>query len=215
MKKLIIILLLITLLFLDYGCKDNSTAPNDIDTTSVVDRKPNLYIYPVDTLTISVEINFPKGGEIIESIPHYKTWWNITVSPNGKIDETYNYLYYECKFPDLTQKNYGWVIQKKKLKDFFEENMSESGFNKYEIKDFIDFWIPILKDFEYYEIYPQYNKTLKNMIEITFSNKPDNFYRLHYLLIGRDDNELNLLAPEVEIAKREKYYSVEWGVLIK
>ncbi len=215
MKNLLFLVLLVPIIFIDYGCESNSVEPQDNDTTCVVDRKPNLYIYPKDTLNLSIEIAFPNGGEILESIPEYNDSWNVVVNPNGKIDNIYYYLYYECKIPKLTQKEYGWLIKNEKLKEFFEDNMKTSGFNQREINDFIEYWIPVFTDFEYYEIYPQFNETLKNMIEVKFSVAPDNFYRLHYLVIGRNDSKLNLIPPHVEVAKREKYFSVEWGVILE
>lgn len=216
MKKLILIILSFVILFLNYGCEDNCTESNnnDSDTTSLVDKKPNLYIYPNQTLNLSIQIRFPNGGDVLESIPQYNNSWNITVNPNGKINDLYDYLYYECEMTDLTQKEFGWIVEQINLKDFFITNLSASGFNQKEINDFTDYWIPLLTDYNFYEIYPQYNSTLKEMIEIEFSIVPENFYRLHYLIKGRDNEEKHLLTPKIETAKRDNYFAVEWGVII-
>jgi len=214
MKKLLFIILVIPIIFLDYGCKNNSTEPSDQDTSTVIGRKPNLYIYPTKTMLLSVEINFPKGGKILESIPKYNTSWNVSVESDGKINGIYDYLFYECEMPDLTQKEKGWVIKTEKLKEFFSTNLETFGFNHNEINDFIGYWIPILKDYEYYEIYPQYKSTLDRIVKIEFSVEPDNFFRLFYVIIGRNDRQLELSEPIMESAKRENFYSVEWGVII-
>ena len=215
MKKFIFLVLLLPVILLDYGCKDNSTEPDDVDTTNVIVRKPNLYIYPVDTLSLAIEINFPNGGDILESIPEYNDLWNILVFPNGKINNEFNYLYYECEIPDLTQKEYGWIIKKQNLEDFFSNNLFLSGFNNNETNDFIEYWIPLLVDYDYYEIYPQYKGTLEKVIEINFSKEPNNIYRLCYLIIGRNDDNLQLIEPQIERAVRLDYYAVEWGVILK
>ena len=55
--------------------------------------------------------------------------------------------------PDLAQKEYGWVIETSNLQEFFRNNMKTSGFSQKEIKDFIEYWIPILTEHKYYEIY--------------------------------------------------------------
>ncbi len=215
MKKIIFTASIPLLIFLIFSCKDNSTDPyNDNDSTYVGDRKPNLYIYPEQTLSLSVKINFPNGGKVTESIPAYNNSWNITVTPNGQINDYYDYLFYECDVPDLTQKEYGWVIKTTELENFFANNLSLSGFSQKEVNDFIEYWIPLLTEHNYYAIYPQYKTQLNKMIEIEFSEIPDNFYRLHYVIIGRDNNK-QLPAPQIESAIREKYYAVEWGVILK
>jgi len=214
MKKLLFIVLVIPIIFLDYGCENNSTEPCDQDTSTAIARKPNLYLYPNETMLLSVEINFPKGGKIIESIPKYNDSWNISVESNGKINGTYDYLFYECEIPDLTQKENGWVIKTENLKEFFSSNLEIYGFNHDEINDFTEYWIPILKDYDYYEIYPQYKSTLDRIVKIEFSVEPENYFRLFYVIIGRNDKHLELSEPIMESANRENFYSVEWGVII-
>ena len=65
-----------------------------------VDRKPNLYLYPEKKTKMTVSMEFPHGGKVIESIPAYPEKWDmIKVKPNGKIDKKYDYLFYECEIP--------------------------------------------------------------------------------------------------------------------
>jgi hypothetical protein len=49
---------------------------------------------------------------------------------------------------------------------------------------------------------------------IKYSVEPKSFYRLFYVIKGRDDDQLELLNPSIEKAKREKYFAVEWGVIL-
>jgi len=214
MKKLILSVFVIPILFINYSCGDNPTSPNDRDT-SVVAYKPNIYIYPNQELTLSVKLVFPNGGRILESIPDYQDSWNVTIKPNGKIDDTYDYLFYECRIPDLTQKKYGWIIKRTDLRKFFNENLAKSNFNQKEINDFVEYWGPKLTNYEYYEIYPQYKLTVNEMVKVNFSIKPENFFRLFYLIKGRNNNQKEILEPIIEIAKRENYFAIEWGVILK
>ena len=212
MKIIIFLALLPILLFMNFGCK-NSTEPKD-DIDSVIVYKPNIYIYPSEKKSLTVEVSFPQGGKIIESIPAYENSWKVEVDTNGKINNTYDYLFYECSVPDLFQMENGWIIKKEYLEKFFVNNLSESGFSEKEQNDFIEYWIPKLTDNEYYEIYPQYKSSLDKIIEINFSLEPDNFYRLFYLIKGRNNN-IQLKEPEIKIAIRQNFYSVEWGVILK
>lgn len=216
MKRLIIIIVFATITILSNACEEYLSEPyNEGKDTTIVAFKPNLYLYPTKEINLSVKIVFPIGGQLIESIPHYFDGWNITAEPNGLINKTFSYLFYEYRVPDLHQMDFGWIIKKNELKIFFEENMKLSGFNEIEIKDFTDYWIPLLNDYDYYEIYPQYKSTLNQMTEIVFSTNPDNFYRLQYLIKGCGDNKINLQPPIVEIADRTGFHALEWGVILK
>ncbi len=215
MKKLVFVVLLIPILIFDYGCKECSTEPCDKDTTTAIAKKPILYIYPQETLELDIALDFPNGGKILESIPEYKNLWKVQVQPNGKINNQFDYIYYECKFPDLTQRKFGWVVPKSNIENFFVSNLSQSGFSKKEINDFIEYWVPLLTNFEYYEIYPQYKKKINEMVKVIFSKEPDNFYKLLYVIKGTNNNKIKLKEPVIESAIRKGYFAVEWGVILK
>lgn len=201
------------ILSLQNGCKDSPTEPRDLDTTVSV-YKPNIYIYPTEKIDLAVNIIFPLGGEVTESIPEYNTAWNVSVAPNGIINEEFEYLFYECDVPDLFQKETGWVIAQRQLKSFFENNLNLHRFSESEIRDFTDYWIPKLSDSQYYEIYPQYSSGIEKLILLNFSNRPENIFKLFYYIKGRDNNTIDISLPIIEIGKRENYYVMEWGVII-
>ncbi len=218
MKAIMLIQVAIILVFLQFGCIDNSTEPEktlDDDTSGVIVRKPNIYIYPTEEVKLNVKINFPSGGKVIESIPQYDRVWEVTVDTNGVINGEYGYLYYECDVPDLNQKERGWLIDKDSLETFFNNNMKFQGFSKTEIQDFIDYWIPLLKDYDYYEIYPQYGTVIAKMVTIEFSETPTHFFRLFYFIKGRSDKNFELSKPDIEYANRKDFFALEWGVILK
>lgn len=180
------------------------------------DEKPNIYIYPQQQMNLDVNISFPHGGEVTTSIPEYSSGWNdLDIDPSGKINDEFTFLFYESQNPDLCQYNKGWIIAQDDLEFFFIKNMVETGFEGQEITDFTDYWIPLLKNYPYYVIYPQYNEQLDRMIQLNFSQKPDNILRLIYTLKGLQDNDLVLQEPEIPEFKREGFVVVEWGVIRK
>jgi len=216
-KTLSFLIFAFSIIVIISGCKNSLTESNpcDDDSSNVIVYKPNIYIYPTESLNLKVNILFPHGGRVTTSIPIYDTKWDVTVQSNGIIDDEYQYLFYECNVPDLFQKKEGWVINKKNLNSFFINNMNISGFNTKEIKDFTDYWIPKLNEFDYYEIYPQYCLDIEKMIILKFSKEPDNIFRLFYYIKGIHNNQFKLKQPIIEKSKREKYYIMEWGVIIK
>ena len=141
-------------------------------TSEIMVYKPNIYIYPAKSLDLSVTINFPQGGNIVQSIPTYNNGWFVHVEPTGKINNQYDYLFYESKQPNVFQYQKGWCIAKADLKPFFEQNMGSYNFSASEIKDFTDYWIPLLNDANYYCVYPQTNEIIDQIIQLNFSTKP-------------------------------------------
>jgi len=176
--------------------------------------KPNIYIYPLHQSTLSVTITFPIGGEIIESVPDYAEGWFINVDPSGKIDNKYDYLFYESKQPDVFQYATGWCIAQTDLRQFFERNMALYNFSDSEIKDFTDYWIPLLHETKYYCIYPQTNEIVDRIIQLGFSIQPDNVFRLFYGVAGTADFK-EMEEPSINPIQRNGFYIVEWGVFRK
>lgn len=176
-------------------------------------KKPNIYIYPLTNINLCVDIFFPLGGEVVESIPKYNEGWCVEIDTDGKINNQYDYLFYESKQPNLFQKTKGWSVKREDLKEFFVQNMLKYNFSNKEIKDFIDYWIPRLNDSNYYNIYPQTKDDINKTNRINFSVMPDSFYRLFYSIQGVKEISI-LKKPEIISFDRDGYFIVEWGVII-
>lgn len=176
--------------------------------------KPNIYIYPTEQTNLCVKIEFPLGGEVVESIPEYDDRWCVNVQPGGLIDNQYSYLFYESKQPDIFQYKEGWCIAQNKLKSFFENNLQQYNFSQQEITDFTDYWISRLKTSSFYLIYPQTNEIIDKAIQLDFSVQPDNIGRLFYAIAGTSEAQI-LKAPEKKSIDRKDFYVMEWGVILK
>jgi len=195
--------------------KDNSDADSECDTCIVV-YKPNIYLYPKENIELTVNLDFPKGGKVIKSIPEYEKGWNVSVAKNGLINNSYSYLFYESSQPDIWQREYGWTINVNELTSFFRKNLTTYGFKSNEIEDFINYWIPRLKENDYYSIYPQTKSIINKVIKLNISKKPDNILRLFYLIEGKKTTkEINLKKPIIDNFKREDFFVTEWGVILK
>lgn len=176
--------------------------------------KPNIYIYPLLKSRLCVQISFPLGGNILESIPQYSEGWCVNVDTNGRINEQFDYLFYESKQPNLFQYEKGWCVDRENLKAFFEKNMALYHFSTSEIKDFVDYWIPLLTVDNFYCIYPQTNEIIDKIIQLDFSIKPNRIHRLFYGIVGT--NEFKILnEPIIHPFERSGFYVVEWGVFRK
>ena len=179
-------------------------------------EKPNIYIYPSQEMNLSVELEFPKGGEIVKSIPEYKDGWKISVDIDGRINGEYGFLFYESNQPVIWQTEAGWIIKREKLKAFFESNMKSYGFQGQEIIDFNDYWIPKLNQHKFYAIYPQTQEIIDRVIQLKTSKKPDHLLRLFYKIEGFDNEpKMMLTKPKITPFERKGYFVTEWGVTLK
>jgi len=176
--------------------------------------KPNIYIYPQTEINLGVNILFPESGEVVTSIPEFpEQWQNLQIKPDGKINDKYDYLFYESIQPNIFQKTKGWIVKRENLTDFFNNNLQQSGFNQNEINDFIDHWIPRMIDSKFYALYPQYNKQLDPLILLEFSQQPDNILRLTYVISKLDSNEIDLVKPDIPLFERKGFVVTEWGLI--
>lgn len=197
------------------------TAMNGSNTNVLTDTiwewaivyKPNIYLYPTETMNLCVSINFPKGGKVIHSIPDYSLGWCVNIEPSGKINNSYDYLFYESVQPNIWQHEKGWCIAKDNLEPFFTNNMQERGFAPNEINDFISYWIPILKTSPFYKIYPQEKSNIEQLINLDFSKQPQVFYRLYYVIEPVEES-VSITEPKSTRFEREGFTAVEWGVVL-
>ncbi len=208
----VIVTLFITNIFIIQSCDKKVPEPDCGDTCTY--EKPNIYFFPEENIQIDVQLNFPLGGEVIKSEPLYKDGWSVQIDTTGLIDNTYGFLFYESKQPNVLQFEKGWHVKKKNLQAFFKSNLEEYGFGSREIKDFIDYWIPLLTNSNYYIIYPQEKDIINKSIELSISIKPDNILRLFYFIQETNESKVNITAPEIEDFKKEGFYVTEWGVIL-
>ena len=204
------------ILLLGISIPFHSCEPDDTDNIdSMVVYKPNIYLYPIERTALTVKLSFPLGGAIIKSIPEYSTGWNIIADTSGLINDKYGYLFYESVQPDVWQLSRGWSIKKSDLNDFFLDNMQKYGFNDREIKDFLDYWIPRLTDYGYYEIYPQDFKIINSVIKLEINKNPDTALRLFYLIKGVNTLTNLKIPSEPSVFIRSGFCATEWGVILK
>lgn len=219
MKKASIAIFIVSFLVLIvpfHSCKPEDECDDEMvcDTCNMV-YKPNIYIYPEEEADVSIRLSFPLGGGLVTSIPDYGAGWDVRVDTAGLIDNKYSYLFYESSQPDVWQQNDGWLIPSSKLEPFFRQNMAEYGFCRREIDDFVEYWVPRLKDYPLYLICPQTKRIIDEVIQLDISPQPDNILRLFYVIKGQNHLHERLREPAIEHFKRDGYYVTEWGVILK
>lgn len=170
---------------------------------------PNIYLYPETESDISVTLNFPNGGFVNLSDPPYNDGWNVTVTPDGIIDDQYDYLFYKAILPTQPNANSGWLLTTANLEPEFRVLLVELGFVGREIDDFVEFWVPLLGDAPYYGIYPQ---DVESFVELKVDPPPKSTLRVFFLILPFEQ-EITIPVPrEYDYFIRDGFTVVEWGV---
>lgn len=172
--------------------------------------KPNIYLYPEQECMVDVHIE--PNGKITKSIPDYGMGWNVNVTPQGLIDDQYNFLFYEAQVDVITPPE-GWCVVQADLENFFAKLLTEYGLSEMEIRDFIEYWTARLTDSQYYTIHPLLNEAIDQVCPISINPTPDNLLRLWFVFVPQNDS-VKLDTPVIPEFQRNGFYVVEWGGIL-
>jgi Leucine-rich repeat (LRR) protein len=178
-------------------------------------EKPNIYLYPEKTEDLSVYVT-PKG-KITKSIPEYNEGWKVTVDPSGKIDNTYDFLFYEASLNYRFTLNKGWIVNKDNFNEEMNNILTSIGLNSKEKADFIEYWSKRLNwQNNRYVAYYLDPKEINEAIKLNFSKEPDSILRVFFYFVPLKDNDnLEIKKPEIQQFKRNGFTVVEWGGICK
>ena len=143
--------------------------------------KPVIYLYPKETMDISVKLNIKKS-EFTTIYPKFngKNTWNVKAKPNGDIlikDKIFPYLFWEAQAYTSLETNEGFIVSDENAEKFLEEKLEILGLNEKEKTDFITFWLPVLLRNKLSLCYFQSKKFFDNF-ELNITPKPDSLIRV-------------------------------------
>ncbi len=191
----------------------------------VKESKPAIYLYPEKTTAVNVKLK-PMGYLTVTDPPYDPVYgWNVIVHPNGSIQQfdnattnqsIYPYLYYEANLSEKPDPKVGFVIEKSRLSDFFDNTLPTVGLNNKELMDFKEYWLPRLyeKEVKYYHIYFLSPEDIERIEPINVSMPIQTSIRIRLYFKGLD-NMVNipqqLLTPP---PVRSGNTMVEWGGIL-
>lgn len=204
--------------FTDYGVphsfeivNTDGTDYNDLSFLEAnIARAPNIYLYPESTTNVRIELGFPFGGQIVESKPYYDNGWDINVTPDGMINEQYEYLFYEVLMSTPLNHRAGWLLDGSSFEGELRGLLSSRGFVGREIDDFVEYWVPRLEGSPWYAVYPQ---DAESMITLDISPRPDNILRALFLIRPLAYQVSIPAPPDQGTFVRKGFTVIEWGVI--
>lgn len=174
----------------------------------VIVKKPALYLYPEQTMNIKV--NLALNGVLTFTEPLYNNQWNVSAAPDGKIDNKYDYLFYEAKLNKIELPDEGWVVEYSKLEQWFDKELPLLGLNSKETEQCREYWINNLKSAGYYEIRLLDNNFLNDNMKITVTPEPQTVIRLDFYFKPLNEKSC-LKEPVIKRAERKGFTVIEWG----
>lgn len=176
-------------------------------------KKPAIYLYPEKPTGVKVNLNIK--GTITDSIPEYKTGWEVRVTPDGKIDGKYDYLFYEAQLEETVKLlDEGWIVPYCNLENWFDEYLPQMGLNKKEIKDFKDYWLKALSPARYYIIKMVDREFLDKHLKLSITPEPQTLIRV-ILCFEAVDEYRDIKPPKLQPIERKGFTAVEWGGISK
>ncbi len=185
----------------DKYCKQNIHEPQPV-------KKPAVYLYPLETSNIQVKVEVK--GKLTLTEPLYDNGWNVNVSPDGLIDNKYDYLFYEADLNKIELPDEGWIVEFKKLENWFDEYLPQLGLNSKETEQFKEYWLKDLKKANYYEIKLLDNKFLEENMKLIISPEPQTLIRLNFYFKPVFEKR-ELKEPSITKSERNGFTVVEWG----
>ena len=172
--------------------------------------KPVIYLYPEETMEISVELDY--NGMFTTTYPSYNNGWKVVANPDGTIN--YNGREYYCLFWEGISNVYyqidkGFCVKGEDTEKFLEESLKKLGLTDKEANEFIIYWLPKMENNAYNVISFQEELYTENA-ELTISPAPDTLIRVFMAWKGVDEfvkiEPQTLTSPE-----RNGFTVIEWG----
>ena len=175
--------------------------------------KPVIYLYPKETMDISVQINI-KNSKFTVIYPKFngKNTWNVKAKPNGDIlikDKAYPYLFWEADSYKGDEMNEGFIVSEENAEKFLEEKLEIFGLNDKEKTDFITFWLPVLLKNKL-SLCTFQSKQFFDDFELNITPKPDSLIRV-FLSIKKLDAPTNIKEQKLVSYERKGFTVIEWG----
>lgn len=177
-------------------------------------KKPVIYLYPAEITDVSVNVK-PASGISYSEPQITPTGWNVTANPDGTLIDANNtiwpYLFWEGNPWKLPIPEAGFVISQAEVSSFFDEKLSFLGLNITEIKDFKEYWVPVMQGSPYYLVSFVDQLIFNEFAPLTITPTPDTIIRV-YFHHERLDKPIDVIPQLLEPApKRTGFVVTEWG----
>ena len=187
-------------------CADNEDTDNLMRP-----RKPVIYLYPPIESEITVTLDF--NGTLTTTIPPYQDGWTVTASPDGTLTDRegnrYPYLFWEGVTTGLLPIDKGFCVRGEETEAFLLDILPRLGLIEREYTEFIDYWLPFMKN-NPYNIISFQTDAYEALAPLTISPAPDAVLRV-FMSFYASQKAIEIPAQRIEPFVRHGFTVVEWG----
>ncbi|MFC1656035.1 S-layer homology domain-containing protein [Patescibacteria group bacterium] len=177
--------------------------------------KPVVYLYPEEATDVHVEVDI---DEFTVTIPDYgKDGWTVRAQPDGSLynyadGEEYPYLFWEGHKKDGLTTDQGSMVAKEDLEEFFTKNLAKMGLNKQESADFMEFWVPVMKEDPENYFFVSFIGThdFNKVAPLTVEPKPDTVIRV-FMYYHPTYRPFEVQEQKLSTIPRDGFTVIEWG----
>ena len=148
------------------------------------------------------------------SEPEYGDGWEVAVDSAGRIDGTWDYLFYEIAMRGAPRIPVGWCLPWDGLTAGLESIITDLGLVASEKEDFLTYWMSRLPRREFYEINPVTGADLEAWVKLKVVPTPDSNLRFWLFFRGIDE-AVELQEPVIPAFERTGTTVVEWGGAVR
>jgi len=177
-------------------------------------EKPAVYIYPEHPGRFQVSLEFGAGVRLAASDPEYGEGWDVAVDSAGRIDGTWDYLFYEIAMRGAPRIPVGWCLPWADLMAGLDSIITDLGLDAAEKEDFLTYWRSRLPHREFYEINPVMGEDLEPWVKLKVDPAPDATLRFWLFFRGIDE-AVELPEPVMPAFERTGTTVVEWGGAVR
>lgn len=181
------------------------------EETYCVGYKPVIYLYPEETMPVTVELALP--GKLTCAYPAYDGGWTVTAAPDGTLTDakgqSYNYLYWEGETASEYDVSEGFCVPGADTAAFLETALAQLGLTRREANEFIVYWLPQMEQKPYNLITFQ-QEAYTDAAKLTVTPEPDSILRV-FMAWQPLEKPVDLPAQTLPAFDRHGFTVIEWG----
>ncbi len=189
----------------------DNISPTNVTLNPDVCYKPVIYLYPEKKTDVSVSVDF--NGRLTITDPEYSDGWNVTACPDGTLiheGREYPYLFWEGDKNFELDTSEGFCVSGEETEKFLIEKIAYLGLNEKETDEFMEFWLPFMKN-NNYNVITFAGADYADNAKLDISPAPDTVIRV-FMVFRASDEFVDIEAQELEEAPaRNGFTVVEWG----
>lgn len=187
--------------------------PSAADTTAAA--KPVIYLYPEKRTQVDVKLDY--NGEWTLAIPKYRDGWTVTANPDGTLEcegKEYPYLFWEGRNAFALDTSHGFCVSGEDTEAFLSEKLSYLGLNESEAEEFMEYWLPLMRD-NAYNVITFAGEDYTDNAALDITPMPETVIRV-FMAFTPSEEPVAIPAQQLaEAPARNGFTVVEWGGAIE